>query len=182
VIAIIAVAVWLATRTHHGSGGHRHATPPPHQTTGAIKLSSASSYNPDSLGANHAQDDSEAPNVITGANGGWSTQHYYGGVLGKAGVGVFVRTAGGAAAAKRLALVTDTPGFAVTVYGSNQQPNVNDFAASGWVKLGDNSAVDSTDNISLSSQGTGYRFYLVWITQLPPDAQSATINLIKLYG
>jgi serine/threonine-protein kinase len=183
VIAVIAVAVWLGTRTHHGSGGgHGHVTPPPHHTTSVIKLSSASAYNPDSLGADHAQDDSQAPNVLSGEDGGWSTQHYYGGVLGKAGVGIFVRTSGGAAVAKRLALVTDTPGYAVTIYGTNQQPDVNSFTASHWIKLGSNSAVESTQSIALSAGGTGYRFFLVWITQLPPDAQSATINQVKLYG
>jgi serine/threonine-protein kinase len=181
VIAAIGVAVWLGTRTHHGSGGHKNVTPPPHQTISTIKLGSASAYNPDSLGADHAQNDSEAPNVLTGADGGWSTQHYYGGVLGKPGVGVFVRTAAAAAVARRLGLVTDTPGFAVTVYGSNEQPNVDNFASSNWTKLGGNSAVESTQNISLSG-GTGYRFFLVWITQLPPDAQSATINRIKMFG
>ena len=162
------------------AAGTTRPPPPPHHTT-AIKLDSAAAYNPDSLGADHAQNDSEAPNVLTGTGGGWSTQHYYGGELGKQGVGVFVRTDGGAAVAKRLALVTNTPGFAVTVYGSNKQPDVNDFTSSGWVKVGANSAVESTQNIALSGR-TGYRFFLVWITQLPPDAQSATINRIKLFG
>jgi serine/threonine protein kinase len=180
VIAVVAVAVWLGTRTHHGTV--HHASPPPHQTTSVIKLSDAASYNPDSLGSDHAQNDSEAPNVINGADGGWSTQRYYNDALSKPGVGVFVRTAGGPAAATRLALTTDTPGFAVSVYGSSRQPDVDNFNDTGWVKLGSASAVESSQNIRLSSDGTGYRFYLVWITQLPPSADSATINLVKLYG
>jgi eukaryotic-like serine/threonine-protein kinase len=179
VIAAIAVVVFLATRTHHDNGG-KHNTPPPVHHATVVKLTTAASYNPDSLGSDHAQNDAAAPNVLTGADGGWTTENYYDKTLGKPGVGVYVQSASGAAVATRLTLTTSTPGFAVQIWGANGKPNLDNFNDSGWVKLGSSSAVESSQSIALSSHGTGYRYFLVWITKLPPEAESANITKVKL--
>lgn len=178
-VAAAGAAVWLGTRTHHGTVHNPPASSTTHHAT-AIHLVSADAYNPDSLTADHSQNNADAPNVITGANGGWSTEHYYDGTLDKKGVGVYMQ-AGSAAVARRLTLTTDTPGFPVTIYGSNKQPNASNFTASGWVELGSASAVTSNQSISLSSHGIGYRYFLVWMTELPPGSNSATFNEVRVY-
>lgn len=181
-VAAAGVAVWLGTRTHHGTVHNPPGSSTTHHST-AVSLCCAAAYNPDSLSSDHAQNDSLAPNVLNGdSSTGWSTQSYYSGTLGKPGVGIYVQVAGGGAASpSRLTLITSTPGFPATIWGSNQKPNPDNFNTSGWVKLGSASSVDSTQTVRLSAHGTGYHYFLVWITGLPPSSESATINEIKLY-
>jgi serine/threonine protein kinase len=87
------------------------------------------------------------------------------------------------AAAYNLVLDTTTPGFAATVFGSNTDPSQNptDFQATNWVPLDTVQSVTMDQTFTLSRPKTKYTYYLVWITALPPNTQSAAINEIVLY-
>jgi eukaryotic-like serine/threonine-protein kinase len=179
-VAAAGVAVWLSTQTHHGTV---HNSPPAgsHHAASVVSVCCAAAYNPDSLGSDHAQDNSGAKLVIDGnAATAWQTEQYYSGTLGKPGVGVYVQ-AHKATPASRMTIDTATPGFAFQVWGSNHTPNPNSFGASGWVKLAIVGSVAASQSVPLATHGVGYEYYLVWITQLPPDSESASINELKLF-
>ncbi len=181
VIAGVIVAVVVGGHTgpvHRGRHGGRKPTG---LTAIALCSSCASHYNPDGQGGDTTQDDAQQLNVVDGKiSTAWSTEQYYSGTLGKPGVGIYVWTAA-ATIARDLKLVTATPGWAGSIYGSNAQPNPGRFAASGWKLLATSSAVTRYSTFRLGGGAKGYRYYLVWITKLAPGHNYVSINEIKLY-
>jgi eukaryotic-like serine/threonine-protein kinase len=182
IAAIVAIAIaFLADRTHHGTPG-----PPPHQqaptgTPHAVKLcaSCAHDYNPDALSGPKNQHPNQDQYAIDGdKTTAWTTETYDDDVLGKAGVGLYVTTSPGVAAGS-LVLDTATPGYAVTIYATNQTPNQNVFNKS-WQAIGSSPSVTATQTIRLNTAGVSYRYYLVWITSLGGHG-SVTINELTLY-
>ena len=112
----------------------------------------------------------------------WQTQQYYGGTLGKPGVGLYIDANPGVVA-RKLRLVTDTPGFTAQVWARNTppRPNLGDFnQPGGWVQLTSQPYVHHKQEINLPGSAP-YRYYLVWIVSLPPSQESVSINEISLY-
>jgi serine/threonine-protein kinase len=181
--AIAGVAVWLATRARHGApqlGQH-----PPH-TAALVSVhlcdTCAHGYNP--LGS----PTDEAPNAglaIDGdTNTAWVTQQYYSRVLQKAGVGIYVDANPGTKA-RRMVIYTTTPGFNAQIYASNTMPaptsgGAPGTSASGWHLVGSAANIHSPQAITLTSGGTPYRYWLLWITSLGGREQLA-IDEIALY-
>lgn len=91
-------------------------------------------------------------------------------------------------AAKALEVLTPTPGFSAQVYAAD---NINlglpygdstSLKARGWQgPIGVDSSVASGAKIRLQVGGHQYRFYLLWITELPPGSQSVTLAELTLY-
>jgi hypothetical protein len=179
-IALAVAAVVLLTfaaKPDHGHGSHRAGT---RLTTVRLCSSCAYAYNPYGIGGT-AQDNSQAPLAVDGdASTGWSTEDYYSGQLDKPGVGIYV-AAPGTVTARKLVVLTSTPGFSATIYGSRSRPSATSFAASGWVKLASAPNNRSQQSFALTPGSRGYRYYLVWITRLPPSADHATIDGIQVY-
>ncbi|MGH2882675.1 MAG: hypothetical protein ACRDPA_08275, partial [Solirubrobacteraceae bacterium] len=71
----------------------------------------------------------------------------------------------------------------IQIWASNSPPDPDVFSAGpgGWVKLAQLPSVQTSQAIPLTVPAAGYRYYLVWITQLPPGKQLAYINEIALY-
>src|SRR5262249_18455734 len=119
----------------------------------------------------------------------WSTETYYEGNLkktGGTGSGIYL-DAKPRVAARAMQIQTPTPGFAVQVYTSDHidlsQPfgSSASLAARGWKgPIAASSSVQSGQKLSLHPPGAP-RFYLMWMTTLPPSRQSATIADITLY-
>jgi serine/threonine-protein kinase len=173
----VVVVLTLAAKPNRGEGSHRSQT-----ALVAVRLcaSCAYAYNPYGIGGT-AQDNAQAPRAVDGdASTGWSTEEYYSGQLNKPGVGLYVTTPS-SVAARRLVVITSTPGFSATVYGSASRPSATSFTASGWVKLASASDTGLKQTFALKPGGHGYRYYLVWITRLPPNADYATIDGIQVY-
>jgi serine/threonine-protein kinase len=179
IVAAVAAVVWL---TLGATPDHSRSQHPSARLT-PVKLCStcAYAYNPDGNGGT-AQDDDQAHFAVDGnQDTGWSTQTYYSGQLDKPGVGIYV-AASSSVAARKLDLVTTTPGFSASVYGSRSRPSATRFRASGWVELASTSYSDRRQTFELArGAGRSYRYYLVWITKLPPNSKSATIDEIRLY-
>jgi hypothetical protein len=68
-------------------------------------------------------------------------------------------------AARRLALVTATPGYTATVYASNTVPD--DIASKDWHAVSGSTKVMQDERIPLDTAKSQFRYYLVWITGLP---------------
>jgi serine/threonine protein kinase len=183
IVAVVAIglAIWLGTRAHHGTGSVDQ--PPPSRGLSQVSLcqNCATAYNPDGLSGDISQNNSQSGLAIDGnLNTAWTTEQYYSGQLGKPGVGLYVNASPGTTA-KKLVIDTVTPGFAATIYASNHTPSATNFGASGWVSVGSAGSVARRQSITLSSGSTRYRYFLVWITKLPPNSESVSLNEISLY-
>ena len=186
--AIIAIAlVAAAQQAHKGTG----VAPDVHASAGlhAVELSqtAANDYNPFGTGPeNH----NRVQNVVdSDPNTSWSTAHYYEGTLKKAGgtgVGVYLDAAPGIVA-RAVEIQTSTPGFDVQIYGAEKinlsyaYGDATPLAARGWQgPLASATSVRNRQRIHLTAS-TRYRYYLVWLTTLPPGQQSASISDLTLF-
>ncbi len=115
-------------------------------------------------------------------NTAWPTEHYYTGQLGKPGVGLYV-DASKAVQAREIVIYTQTPGWRVQIWASNSPPDPEAFesGAGGWTQLTQVASVQRKQPISLHTPKTGYRYYLVWITTLPPGRMIVFLNEVALY-
>ncbi len=178
--AIAGGAVWLATRTHHGTG--KLSAPPPPAAPSQVQLcaSCAHGYNP--LGS-PTDEHPDAPLAIDGnTDTAWTTQDYYSQQLQKAGVGMYVDAKPGTTA-RRLVIYTKTPGWKAQIYATNTAPKFTTAGAPGagdWQLVGSASSVQSKQTITLSSGTASYRYWLIWITALGGHQQVA-INEAALY-
>lgn len=190
VAALIVVAVlgggaaWLASRAHRGTG--RLAQPPPSHALTQVPLcqSCAHDYNPDALGSDKTQNPNQVGSAIDGNPAtAWTTQQYYDHALGKPGVGIYVDAKPGTIA-HALTIDTATPGWSAQIYARNSTPPAGKFdrGPSGWIEVGGAGEVKSKQNITLGGGGVRYRYFLVWITKLPPGKESVSINEIALYA
>jgi serine/threonine-protein kinase len=181
-LVIIGAVVALALNTHktpkggkHGGGGGTTGT--------AVALVHAYAYNPYAQGSKWQEND-EAKFVIDGnSSTAWATEHYLGGVLaGKPGVGIYVAT-GSAKAAAKMIVDTTTAGFKAKIYATNTTPNADSFSASNWGQpIGSSNDVSASQPFTLDTSGKSYRYYLFWITTLPPNGTYISVNEIKLYS
>jgi serine/threonine-protein kinase len=183
VVAIVLAA--LAGGTHRGPGLSpgivAHAGLVPVQ----LSSSAANSYNPYGTGP---EDRDEVGNLVDGdPNTTWSTEQYYDDTLDKSGTGVYL-DARPTLLAKALEIRTPTPGFAVQVYVADhielQLPygSSTPLSERGWQgPVGASADVRGGERIALSLSGHSYRYYLVWLTSLPPGKDMATINELTLF-
>jgi eukaryotic-like serine/threonine-protein kinase len=183
VLALVGGGIaWLASRTHHGTG--KLAIGPPQAATNQHALSQvqlcsgcAQGYNP--LGS-PSDESPDAPLAIDNDTSTyWSTQMYYDRRLDKAGTGLYVDALPGTTA-RVLRVVTDTPGFTVTIYGANSTPTYS-WPNPQWAPVsGSTTIAGEQQNISLTSRSTRYRYWLVWITNLG-GRESVHLNEVALY-
>jgi eukaryotic-like serine/threonine-protein kinase len=185
-VAAVAVALVLAASGTHGGTG----VPPGAGGAGlrAVSLSqgAARGYNPFGTGP---ENENRIENVVDNdPNTFWSTEQYYSGTLKKSGgvgTGLYLDASPGVVA-KAIQILTATPGFAVQIYAANQEPpslpygDQATLSARGWQgPVGQSAAVTNGQRIALSVPHP-FRYYLVWLTTLPPNMQSAQINELTL--
>ena len=189
VAAIVAVAlIAAAQQAHKGTG----VAPDVHAGAGlhAVPLSqtAAHDYNPFGTGPeNH----NRVQNVVdSDPNTEWSTAHYYERTLQKAGgtgLGVYVDASPGVVA-RAIEIQTPTPGFDVQIYGARSidlsfpYGNATPLAARGWHgPLASASNIHNRQRIRFANAATRYRYYLIWLTTLPPGEESASISDLTLF-
>ena len=183
----VAVALFVAAgRTHRGTGV---ASDVVSRGLVPVQLSqtAAHGYNPFGTGPENRD---QIQNVVDGdPNTTWSTETYYEGTLRKAGgvgAGLYLDAAPGVAA-KALEIKTPTPGFAVLVYAASSLNDSRPFgdstplAARGWQgPVGASTYVHNGERVKLNTGGRRYRYYLIWLSTLPPGMQRATISDVTL--
>jgi eukaryotic-like serine/threonine-protein kinase len=181
-LVVAGVAAWLVSRTHHGNPKVNQPPPAPQLVPVGLCSTCAHDYNPDALGSDKSQNPGLTGLAIDGnPNTAWQTQQYYDGTLGKKGVGLYVDAAPGIVA-RNLLIDTSTPGWSGQIWASNTTPNRSEFTtgAGGWVQLASVPRVSARQKIPLTGT-TRYRYYLVWITSLPPYNNSVSLNEVALY-
>jgi serine/threonine-protein kinase len=178
VLAVVLLAAgvvgFLATRTERGPGGAQGVGS---GDLRAVTLASDAAHDYDPQG-----DDDESAEATQFAIDGnpttvWDTETYEAGFDGanKAGVGLYV-DAGSEVAAKEVVVRTSTPGFTAAVYAANEVPDDID----GWTKVSSDRRVGQEQQITLDTGGQSFRYYLLWITELPEDGKAAVKELSVL--
>ena len=176
--ALAAATVFaLATRTEPGTTGGADPGPTNGLTEVRISRGDIDDYDPP------PGDGTESPDSVRNAIDGnpstfWETEQYqfaFGEPGQKTGVGVTLDT--GPVAARRLAVVTPTPGWDAEVYASNSVPDSID----GWGRrVGGVTDVDEEEKIDVATAGRQFTHYLLWITNLPPSGKAAVQELTLL--
>jgi serine/threonine protein kinase len=184
-VAIVAgVVVWLGTRTHHQAPKLAAPPPAPRQVQLLPCPNCAHDYNPDALSGPKTQNPALDELAIDGnVNTAWLTEHYYNNSLQKPGVGVYVDMSR-RVRAQEIVVYTQTPGWRGQIWASNSLPDPDVFvtAPGGWVQLAQIPSMQNPQKIPLNLGSNRYRYYLVWITSLPPGKNYAAINEIALWG
>jgi serine/threonine-protein kinase len=167
--ALGAVGLYFAiTRTHVGDLGG--TSTPRARAARAVHLAGVGAWDPQGGDGEH---DSAAPNATDGNPATyWGTEHYQ--AFDKPGVGV-VLEAPSARSLTSVTVTTDTPGFTAEIQsGGSAQGPFGTVVASSRV-------VGERTKFPVSGR-QGAKFYLVWITQLPPRSDTAHVNEVTARG
>jgi eukaryotic-like serine/threonine-protein kinase len=186
VLAIATVAIVLlaregVNRSQRGTGPPKIAVPAGNEAI-SLKRNAATDLDPLGDGTEHADEARLAVDREPGTM--WTTESYNGGVLTKPnagdqppGVGLYVDAEPGVAA-NRLTVQTPTPGWRAEIYGApaGRPPETLD----GWTELAGGAVRREEQPFRFDTGGTEYRYYLVWITDLPPGDDSVSIDEVGL--
>ena len=130
----------------------------------------------------------QVSNIIDGdPNTTWSTEHYVEGTLaGKPGIGLYLDAAPGVKA-QAIELQTPTPGFTAAIYAANdiQQLPYGDttpLAQRGWTQVAAQHDRGAHHDPAERPERRRYRYYLIWITKLPPSSEVAEIAEATLFS
>jgi eukaryotic-like serine/threonine-protein kinase len=176
-VLLIAMAgglvAWFATRTEKGAGPSA-APKTPGLTDVRFGGGAARDYDPE--GDDGEESPEQARNVIDGSlTTNWDTETYQGGFAGvhKNGVGIYVDTGRDGVQARQLTLVTSTPGFKAAVYASSTIPG----SIRGWDRVSAVKKVRQNERIKLDTGERKLRYYLLWISELPPGNKANVLEL-----
>jgi len=159
--AALAAVVLLNGSSHHRGGSRGGGSP-----GSAVPLSGLSGYDPEGTGGEH----DELAGLATDGNTStaWTTETYgsqdFGGL--KDGVGLLL-DAGSSVTLARITVTTPTPGFSAQI-------QTGESSSGNFTPDSTTQSVSGTTTFTL--QGKTGRYYIVWITQLPPLGGKAEIS------
>jgi len=172
------VLVFMATdkRAERGTGT-RNVKPPPGLKSVSLGQSRAKDFDPFGGDGEHP---SEAKAVVDqDTNSTWSTERYDGGVINnKPGVGIYVDAKPGVAA-RAIDVISPTRNWQGAIYAAPNGPPPTKL--DGFKKLASIDQRKARTRVKLDPAGKRYRYYLVWITKLPPEKSSVEIAEIRLF-
>jgi hypothetical protein len=154
-----------------GSNGTKHRTKGGSGSgggTASVALHGVGDYDPQGTGGEHA---SSAPLATDGnSQTAWDTEHYASAAFGglKSGLGL-VLDARRAVKLAKLTVTTATPSFTARILAGNSP-------SGGFSPDSTTQTVSGTTTFTLD--GKSARYYVVWITQLPPGGY-AQIQEVK---
>ncbi len=163
-LAVLAIgAIVLGLLTLGGGKGERNSV------GAAISMAGVDAYDPFGDGSEHAK---EAPNT-TDRNPStyWTTQSYR--TFQKEGVGV-VLDAHGVVELSRVTVVTDTPGFTAQIRATN--------VLGGFTQPVSDEHVVRRSTAFEINQKAPKRYWIIWITKLPPGSSVAHVNEVHAFG
>jgi tRNA A-37 threonylcarbamoyl transferase component Bud32 len=179
VVAVLALGADQTTRGTGTQGAPREA---PGLEAVSLGQGSAAAYDP--LGDRAENNDQARFAVDRDKNTTWSTERYDGGVLNKPtgdqpGVGLVI-DAKPKVAARRMRILTTTPGWSAEVYASESRVPP-EWGGPDWVKVATSfDVVKDRVKVDLDTADKPFRYYLIWITKVPPEGK-VSISEVYLY-
>jgi serine/threonine-protein kinase len=172
-VLVAGVLVFLATRTERGPGDVPVAGG---NGLHAVDLTADAAHDYDPEGDDDESSDAAQFAVDANPTTVWDTETYEAGFDGanKSGVGLYVDV-GSPIAAKRVDVTTSTPGFTAAVYAANRVPD----DIGGWTKISRDLTIGEQQEIPLDVGGRRFRYYLLWISELP-DGGKATVKELSV--
>jgi hypothetical protein len=172
--ALIAIGAVLAALALHGGTGvfsiHRSSTGGA-GGGGSVQLSAVTAYDP--YGSPPGQEHNAEAHFATDGKAGtyWETERYYAtfAEIGKRGVGL-VLDAKAPVQLHELGIATATPGF-TAVIRAGDLPGSFPYTVS--------SSMVVSDGTQFAISGGKHRYYVIWITSLPPGGPTVRINEVK---
>jgi tRNA A-37 threonylcarbamoyl transferase component Bud32 len=178
-VAIVAIVAKEARdRTTRGTGQGKIEAP---AGEAVVSLARASAHDYDPLGDDKEHPD-QAPLVVDRDRGTlWSTEGYSSGLQGanKDGVGIYLDAKPGVEAV-RMEIQSVDPGWKAEIFGASGSKAPASIG-SGWTQIGGGAVRNDKQRFRLDAGGKRYRFYLVWITALPPNSERVQIGEIALF-
>ncbi|HEX4525222.1 MAG TPA: protein kinase [Gaiellaceae bacterium] len=170
--ALIAIgAVIAALILHNGTGvfSIHHASTPGAGGGAPVQLTAVTAYDP--YGSPPGEEHNAQAPSATDNNAGtyWETEHYHSDQLGKAGVGL-VLDAKRAVQLRVLGIATGTPGFTAMIRAGDSE---------GAFPYTVSSSQTVSDGTQFTITGGKHRYYVIWITALPPGGSTVQINEVK---
>ena len=187
-LAVVAMGVGakeLVDRTERGTGAGNIEETPGNRFV-SVRRTSATAYDP--LGDGEEHDDEAVRVVDREPDTVWSTETYRDRRLANArgpkdGVGVYIDARPGVAAVS-LTVQSPTPGWVAEIYAVDSLPADvapgESLAEAGWERLAQGTVSEAEQRFELDTGGREYRYYLVWVTQLPPGGETVEIDEIAL--
>jgi predicted nucleic acid-binding Zn ribbon protein len=148
---------------HH----HHHTTKPPRHHTKKPPPSWLADGDPPFDASNYGGGSKPSRAIDDSTKTAWTTT--------APGTGIYVDT-GQAQPYSKVGVATSTPGFAVSVYTSDDNKAPGDPSANGW-KLENRSSVAKYQTIGIKAKQR--RYLLIYVTKLPSGGK-ASVNEIKL--
>ena len=166
-------------RTQSGTG-RGTTVPPPGEQIVSVKRTSANDYDP--LGDEEEHSDEAPLAVDQDSDTQWTTEGYKGNTLnkptGEPGVGLYV-DAEPSVNGRSLEIQTPTPGWEMELYAASSRPS-DTWPSDAWTRIGGGTVEKSKQTFKLDTGDRRYRYYLVWITALPPDENQVAITQLTL--
>jgi eukaryotic-like serine/threonine-protein kinase len=178
-VAIVALVLKEAGVEPQRGTGSGKIEAPAGEAVVSLARASASDYDP--LGDDDEHHAEAARVVDRDFDTTWSTESYRDGLAGasKAGVGIYLDAKPGVDAV-RMEIRTPEPGWKAEIYGAAGS-HAPASIESGWTKIGGGTVRSDHQRFKLDTGGKRYRFYLLWITELPPDQPRVEVSELALF-
>jgi eukaryotic-like serine/threonine-protein kinase len=182
VVLVVLLGNEAAHRAQKGTGTGRVEAPPGTRIV-SVRSTSAHDYDPQS---EDGEEHPERARLVVDRDPGtaWTTESYSNGQITKAnasgarpGVGIYVDAKPDVNATRME--IQSKPGWRAELYAAPDGP-VPKTLDGDWTRVGSGRVSKSKQRFTLNTDGTRYRYYLVWITALPPDANQVEIGEIAL--
>jgi serine/threonine protein kinase len=173
--AVAAVVLLARDNTERGTRPANVRPSSPGLQVFSLKSKAASDFDPFGGDGEHPAETSAA--IDDDRNSTWSTESYAAGSLQKQGVGLYVDASPGVAA-RAMELRTPTAGWSGAVYAAPSGPPRDGLT--GWTKVATLRDVKRSQQVHLDTAGRRFRYYLVWIEQLPPNGTKVEISDLAL--
>jgi eukaryotic-like serine/threonine-protein kinase len=180
IAATVVLLVLAAANTERGTSAPKGTKPPtPNEKQVRLSQTGAGDYDPYGGDGEHHE---ETSFLVDGDPATfWSTETYSGPLQAqKPGVGAYVDARPGVAAT-RIEIRSRTPGWKGAIYGARQSLP-SSLPSDGWVPLKTVDDAAKKELIDLPDHGQRFRYYLVWITSLPPGENRVELSEVVLFA
>ena len=166
---------YFATRTERGPGG---GDVPSQGSLTPVQLTSGAAEDYDPPPGDLEESEDQVQNVLDdNPSTVWDTEQYQSALSGyKEGVGIYI-DAGRPVAARVMRVESATPGFRATVYAAKSEVPP---AIDGWTPVSGSTTIGTETSIRLDTALNEFRYYLLWITELPDDGKAAIKRIVLL--